>query len=272
MGAAFSQVLPYVAPQPEIVSSRALPTMKNGIQDGTSGLHYSGKTYLNQVNQMKGPICGSTVATYSQVNDPFNNGIGTDALPIDPLTQRISTTAIEGYVQKLQASGVIPGKIDDITQQIITDQVFYATVLKEYCFYEVRYTAALTQFITDVSQPNAGPNAGDGSLKATITLNMKLNSILEVMNYIGTQRAKLVDSRNSQINDANNQMNARLIELQRQQKFLKSSDVRLQTQSEMMRYSKEKNSAMNTQIIFFITLNVVALGTMLTVYKNLKPM
>jgi hypothetical protein len=271
---AIQRVIPYVAPQPEIITSYALPTMKNGIQDGTSGLHYSGQTYLNQVNQMTGPMCGTTTATYAQVNEVFPNGVAptTDSLPFDPQTQRISTTALQGYVQTLQTSGVVPGQLADITQQIQKDQLFYAAVMNEYCFYEKRYTAALTQFITDVSQTNAGPNAGAESLAATIKLNKKLNILLEVMNYIGNQRATSVNNRNSQINEANNQINTRLQDLQKQQNFLQSSDVRIQTQSEMMRFSKEKNSAMNTQIMFFITLNVVALGTMLTVYKNLKPM
>jgi hypothetical protein len=37
----------------------------------------------------------------------------------------------------------------------------------------------------------------------------------------------------------------------------------------MMRYSAEKNRSMNIQIMFFVALNVVALGTVLTVYKNM---
>jgi hypothetical protein len=262
------------AAQPGIIPSQTLPTMKTGIQDGTSGLHYSGQTYLNQVNQMTGTMCGTTTATYAQVNEVFPNGVApvTDTLTINPDTQRISVASLQSHVQSLQTSGVIPGQMADITQQIQKDQLFYAAMINEYCFYEKRYTAALTQFITEVSAPNATPNAGEVALQATIKLNKKLNILLEVMNYIGNQRATSVNNRSNQINEANNQINTRLQDLRIQQNFLQSSDVRLQTQTEMMRFSKEKNSAMNTQIMFFITLNVVALGTMLTVYKNLKPM
>jgi hypothetical protein len=246
--------------------------MKTGIQDGTSGLHYSGKMYLNQVNQMTSSICPATTVTYDKVDEVFPRGVASSLLTIDPQTQRISTSAIQGHVQALQNSGIIPGQIADITQQIAKDQVFYAAVRQEYCFYEARYTAALTQFITDVSAPNAEATAGTAPLAKTIALNKKLNSILEVMNTIGNQRATTVNNRNTAINTANVQINTRLNELRQQQNFLQSSDVRLQTQSELMRYTKEKNSAMNIQIMFFITLNVVAIGTLLTVYKNLKPM
>jgi hypothetical protein len=37
----------------------------------------------------------------------------------------------------------------------------------------------------------------------------------------------------------------------------------------MMRFSAEKNRAMTIQILFFVGLNVVALGTVLTVYRGL---
>ena len=259
-------------PASDVIGSQTLPQMKTGIQDGTSGLHYSGNMYLNQVSQITSPICSGTTVTYDKVDEVFPRGVASSLLTIDPQTQRISTMAIQGHVQSLQNSGVIPGQIADITQQIAKDQVFYAAVRQEYCFYEARYTAALTQFITDVSAPGAEATAGTASLAKTVALNKKLNSILEVMNAVGNQRASAVNSRNTAINAANNQINTRLNELKEQQNFLQSSDVRLQTQNEMMRYTKEKNSAMNIQIMFFITLNVVAIGTLLTVYKNLKPM
>jgi len=256
----------------DVTPSQALPSMKTGIQDGTSGLHYSGKMYLNQVNQMTSSICSSATVAYDKVDEVFPRGVASSLLTVDPQTQRISTMAIQGHIQTLQNSGIIPGQIADITQQIAKDQVFYAAVRQEYCFYEARYTAALSRFIADVSAPNAEANAGAASLAKTVALNKKLNSILEVMNAVGNQRATSVNSRNTAINAANNQINTRLNELKEQQNFLQSSDVRLQTQNEMMRYTKEKNSAMNIQIMFFITLNVVAIGTLLTVYKNLKPM
>lgn len=270
----YNRVLPYVAPQPEIIVSQQLPTIKDGIQDGASGLHYSGKTYLNQVQQMTGPMCTSTSATYAQVNEVFPNGVASNSnsLVIDPVTQRISSAAVLAHVQQLKTSNVIPGQVGDLTEQIRRDQLFYAALMNEYCFYEARYKAALTTFISEVSETNAGANAGAVSLQATINLNKKLNLILEVMNHVGNERAQAVNTRNEAINTANAQINAKLQELQVQQNFLQSSDVRLQTQTEMMRFSKEKNSAMNTQIMFFIALNVVAVGTMLTVYKNLKPM
>lgn len=232
---------------------------------------------MNQVTQMSQPLCGTTTANINQINDVFPNGVAVSSLNTDPVTNRITQAAVASHVTQLQGTGIIPptpvpGANVDITDQIRKDQLFYGKMLSEYCFYEARYKTSLTKFITDVSDTNAGANAGADSLQTTINLNKKLNSILEIMNYIGTQRASTVNTRNQTINSQNTDINNKLAQLQQQQNFLQSSDVRLQTQSEMMRYSKEKNSAMNIQIMFFIALNVVALGTMLTVYKNLKPM
>jgi hypothetical protein len=121
---AIQRVIPYIAPQPEIITTYALPTMKNGIQDGTSGLHYSGQTYLNQVNQITSTLCDTTTVPYAQVNEVFSNGVANDTLPIDQATQRISPAAITGHVQSLVTSGIAPGQIADINMQIQKDKNF----------------------------------------------------------------------------------------------------------------------------------------------------
>jgi hypothetical protein len=232
--------------------------------DSQSSLNYSGQVYTNQVSLMTQPMCTSQAKV--DLDSVFPNGIATDQLTVDQSTKRISTSALQGYVENLKLQGKIPPQLVDVDAQLRVDKAFYATVQQEYCFLESQYITALTQFITEISSKNGG----DTTLAATISLNTKLNSLLEITNYIGNDRARKVNDRNSQINTANNQINERLAALQAQQKFLQSSDVRLQTEQEMMRFSKEKNSAMNIQIMFFVALNVVALGTVFTVYKGLR--
>ena len=248
-----------------IVAGASRPTADNG-----SGLNYSGKVYMNQASLVSQQICGDQASVgYAAVNDIYPNGVATDTLPIDDSTKRISTTALQGYVENLKVQGIVPAQTNDITAQIAADKIFYANVQAEYCFYEGRYLAALTQFITEVSSRNGG--TGNTALGKTITLNKKLNSLLEVIGYVGNDRARSVNDRSNMINQANNDINAKLDALKAQQAFLQSSDVRIQTEQEMMRYSKEKNSAMNIQVMFFVALNVVALGTVFTVYKGLRP-
>jgi len=273
MGQIFSTPIPAL-PSFTVQGSATLPMNKTPVLDGVSGLHYSGQTYMNNVPTMSASICSTTITyTDPKLRTPFPLGVAPmpNNLSIDPTTNRISTAAIQGYVQQLQESGRVPREVGTITEQIAADKLFYANVQTEYCYYEARYIASLAQFITEVSNNNATPTSGQAALNDTIAFNKALNTLLEIINYVGNDRAQKVNNRNSEINSANQKINDRLAELQAQQAFLNSSDVRLQTQSEMMRYSKEKNSAMNIQIMFFVALNVVALGTVFMVYKNVRP-
>jgi len=224
---------------------------------------------MNQVQRMTKDICsGSSTASYNQVTDVYPNGVATDTLPIDQQTQRISVTALQGYVQNLMARGIVPGPNVDINKQIAVDKAFYESAQQEYCFYEARYLAALTQFITVISAQNGSP--GTIELATTVMLNKKLNSLLEIISYVGNNRAQTANNRNAEITAANQDVVTKLESLKKQQDFLHHADVRIQTQEEMMRFSKEKNNAMNIQIMFFVALNVVALGTVFTVYKNVS--
>ena len=252
-----------------IVQTITLPKQKNPVEDGASGLHYSGKMYMNSTNAMTTNICPGGNVAYSSVYEKIPNSVSTDKLPIDPSTKRISTSALQGYVNNLISTGAIPEQRGDITAQIAADKTFYANIQAEYCFYEARYIAALTQFITEISDKNGG--TGERPLQQTVSLNKRLNSLMEIISYIGNDRARKVNDRSSAINAANVAVDAKLAQLQAQQKYLESTNVRLETQAEMMRYSKEKNSAMNIQVLFFIALNVVAIGTVFTVYTRLKP-
>ena len=247
-----------------------LPFTKSPTNDGASGLQYSGQIYANASTQLSSDLCNGATATVDQIGDVFPNGVSSPNLPIDDSTKRISASAIQGHVGQLVSTGVIPGQLADFTQQMAADLAFYQAVQTEYCFYEPRYVAALTQFI----QLAAAPQGADSStaLQATISINRRLNSLLEVLNYVGNDRAQKVNSRSPQIDAANASLDAKIQVLQQQQEYLTTGDVKIKTYDEMMRYSKEKNHAMSIQIMFFVALNVVALGTVISVYNGTRPM
>lgn len=200
------------------------------------------------------------------------NSISTTVLPIDESTKRIRQTALQAYVQERINLGQIPGELAEFDKQMAADIAFNTAMQNEYCFYEARYIAALTQFITLISTPTgAGPIAVSDMLGTTVNLNKRLNSLLEIMNYVSNDRAQKVNARSPTINAANTSLHESIATLRSQQEMLQSSDARIRTQEEMMRYSAEKSQAMNIQIMFFVALNVVALGTIFTVYKSVKP-
>ena len=267
-----SQPIPPTPPPPSAAVNPVitLPFTKSPTNEGASGLQYSGQIYANASTQLSSDLCNGATATVDQIGDVFPNGVSSPNLPIDDSTKRISATAIQGHVGQLVSTGVIPGQLADFTQQMAADLAFYKAVQTEYCFYEPRYVAALTQFI----QLAAAPQGADSStaLQATISINRRLNSLLEVLNYVGNDRAQKVNSRSPQIDAANASLDAKIQVLQQQQEYLTTGDVKIKTFDEMMRYSKEKNHAMSIQIMFFVALNVVALGTVISVYNGTRPM
>ncbi len=248
-----------------------LPVQRSPVEDGASGLHYSGRVYMNSFQALGKDICNGAAVSPTQINDVYPNGVSNSQLSIDPTTHRISQQALQSYVTTLMTSGLVPGQMGSFDDQMNADKAFYASVQAEYCFYETRYMAALTQFLTVISQPNPEQGAADAALQPVIALNGRLNSLLEIMGYVINDRAQKINSRSPAIDQANQQLDANIATLTAQKEFLTSNDATIKTREEMVRYSAEKSRAMNIQIMFFVALNVVALGTVLSVYKAMPP-
>lgn len=262
-------------PQPPMPVITA-PVQRSPVLDGASGLHYSGRLYTNEASQLAADICNGATASVDQIKDIYTDpttgkatGVSSPDLPIDEATKRISTTALQGHVGQLVSQGLIPGQIGNFDAQMTADKGFYATVKSEYCFYEARYIAALTQFLALVSDPHgADPKTTQPMLAQTVALNRRLNSLLEIINYIGNERAQSVNQRSPQIDKANDDLQSKMALLEAQKNFLESGDSVTRTQEEMIRYSAEKSRAMNIQIMFFVAVNVVALATVFQVYTT----
>jgi len=257
----------------EIIQEVQAPLQRNPVREGGSGLHYSGRVYTNQFNQLASDTCGGISVTLDQVGDQYPGPmISSNSLRPDDTTKRIPPTQLANYIQTKINDGTIPGMLNNFDEQMKADLAFYTAAQAEYCFYEARYKVALDKFLDMVSQQGgADPSATDYLNNAVIPLNQRLNGLLEIMNFVANDRATKVNNRSPNINSANTELNAKIEVLRGQQIALTASNARTRTQEEMVRYSAEKSHAMNIQIIFFVALNVVALGTILTVYKNTRP-
>lgn len=260
-----TSIPPPAPPQPVV----NMPMQRVPALDGASGLHYSGRVYLNQAEMMSKDICSKTSVTPDQITVEMPHSISTPSLPIDESTKRISATALQGYITNLVGAGKLPGQLPKFDDQVAADRAFYASVQAEYCFYEARYIAALTQFLNVTADPaSADAKAAQDALNQAVTLNRRLNSLLEIINYVGNDRAQKVNARGPEIDKANMALQEKIAALRAQTNLLQSADVRTRTQEEMMRFSAEKNRAMNIQIMFFVALNVVAIGTVMSVYSS----
>lgn len=249
-----------------------VPLQREPVPDGTSGLHYSGRVYMNEMPKLATGLCKGVSAGADQIGDLYDGGVSTADLPTDDGSKRVGAAALQGYIQGLVAKGAIPGQLGSFNEQMAADKAFYALVQDEYCFYEARYVAALSQFLSQIADMRGtDTGAAQRSLNQTVVLNRRLNSLLEIINYVGNDRAQKVNARSADIDKANADIQSKIATLQEQKDFLESGDVRVRTQQEMMRYSSEKNHAMNIQIMFFVALNIVALGTVLSIYRSTGP-
>jgi hypothetical protein len=264
------QSLATAPPQSSTVQySVVLPKGRTPITDGASGLHTGGRMYMNNFSQLSKNICDGTPG--GSPDDIFPNGVSSPSLPIDQSTGRISTSALQGHVSAMIQAGKIPGQNANFNAQVEADKAFYATVQSEYCFYETRYSSALNTFLTQISDPRGmAPADTQKPLNRIVALNRRLNSLLEIIQYVGNDRAQKVNNRSKDIDRANSDLQEKIDILNKQRDYLQDSNVHIRTQEEMMRFSSEKNRAMNIQIMFFVALNIVALGTVATVYSNVK--
>lgn len=246
-----------------------LPLQRVPTLDGASGLQYSGRVYTNQFNALSADICQGATASLKQIKEVMPNSISTTTLPVDDSTKRIEKAALQAYVANLEGTGRIPGEMPTFDEQMAADKRFYEHVQREYCHYETRYQTALKEFLARVSNP-AGVAQADiqDVLETTTGLNQRLNSLLEIVNHVGNERARRVSGRSTKLQEANATLEKQLTVLQQQQALLTTGGGHIRTQEEQLRYSAEKSRAMNIQIMFFVALNVVALGTVLTVYRS----
>lgn len=227
------------------------------------------------------------VCTYN-VNDIFTNdqllalypnGIGSESLLPDSSTGRVPVAAIQQYVAKsanLKSRPVLSIATSgsnltetDMDKLVVNDADLTNQLRLEYCFYEQRYRYALKQFLTKATSRNQSDNSpAQVMLGITKTLNLRLNSILEIMNYMAQDRVNQVNTNKTSINSINQSINAKMAKLSSTYALLNEENAIVQTQKEMVRYTEEKNNYTSNQIAIWATLNIIALGSIAYVYRN----
>ena len=208
----------------------------------------------------------------------FTNGVASDSLTPDSATGRIPVAQLQAHVQSLEGSGIlkvrpmvtVAGKSEtDMDKLIIQDVELHQTLNSEYCFYEQRYRYALKIFLKKATSRDDSDNTvARTMLNNTKLLNIRVNSVLEVMNYLAQSRITLTNMNKDMINKYNKSINDKLAKSQAVYKILKRDNALVLTQREMVRYTEEKNTYTSNQIAVWAALNIVALGTIFYVYRN----
>jgi hypothetical protein len=199
----------------------------------------------------------------------YPNGIAFSGF--DLVNQRIPADVLAAKVQSLTSAGIIPDNKKLVDDQIAVDSQFYKTVSLEYCYYENRYTYLLKKYLkllmSDIQSDLQMAQSVNGSV---VDLNKKLQSLLEIMNFISNDRAKRVDGYREHLKSGNVIVNSNLDKLTALKTQLGQGNLKLTTQKEMQKFTEEKNRALRVQITVFAVLNVVALGVVYTAYNQMR--
>lgn len=212
--------------------------------------------------------------TDAELMKKMEGGVASDTLIPDEASGRVSAALLASHVQSLQGSVLKPrpmrGDETDTDALKAQDAELHAKLQQEYCYYEQRYRYALKNFLYKATSRNANDNPETQRLlKDTKTLNIRLNSVLEVMNYLTQQRVELVNSNNSYANRANTSINSKMEKLRNTYNLLNQDNAIIMTQKESVRYTEEKNNYNSNQIALWSALNVVALASIYLVYKSI---
>jgi len=208
-----------------------------------------------------------------------------NGFPIDQQTGRVLKSTLDSYINNLQKddgpmpvhkqhvdgenTGSITINEKNMRATVDSDSSIFNSFRAEYCHYEQRYRYALKNFLQFATSRDAKTNAAaQRMLQHTKTLNMRLNSLLEIMNSLTQKRVGEVNMNTQQINKSNEEINRAMERLKNTYAKLSKDNSILITQKEMVRYTQEKNNYTANQISLWAALNVLALGTIFYVYRN----
>jgi len=243
----------------------------------------SGNYFVKSVPGLANPdLCPAVTGNFdiNQLTTAFVGGVATINLTPDPSTNRIPASQLQGYVQGLINEGVIPRhqpkpssrtkSIEtDMDKLVVDDSKFFGLIRDEYCYYEARYKFALRRFLElATSLDNTNNEAARQMLNISTQLNQKLNNLLEIIAYITESRTSMVNSHKDAINDGNRQINQRLAELKKQYGMLSKDNAAIETQKEMVKYTREKNEHILNQMTVFAALNAFAIGAVFAIWRG----
>jgi hypothetical protein len=225
-------------------------------------------------------VCDPPKASYSdtELMTMYSGGVASDSLVPDPASGRVSVALLSTHVNALTAAGVLTKrptvsvgveKETDMRSLVDNDAQIYAKLQEEYCYYEQRYKYAFKKFLTlSTSRIAADNRAAEVMLRNTKLINIRVNGVLEVMNYLAGERVGITNLNKTDINKRNEDINTKLDRLRNSYKILDRDNAVILAQKEMVRYTEEKNNYTSNQIGIWAAANLVALGVIFYVYRN----
>jgi hypothetical protein len=188
-------------------------------------------------------------------------------------TGMLKDNVVSSIVTSLKNSGIIPTPTPSNPTLYVTKQTqFIQDVKAEYCYYESRYTSALSKLLTAVA---SGYPTSTDEIQSTIQsylamtqgFNKQLNDLTQIINAIvGTMLATSSDVDN-EITEYNRQIRQKQEKLDNQNRIISSNEASMKLKKQMVKYTEEKARYTNNLLNMYCFLNVVTLGLLIYVYK-----
>jgi hypothetical protein len=256
-----------------------------------AGIFSAGNDAVRNMSSMKGPggtqkprVCPRPETYYTEDNlmkmwdGAGKGGVASNTLIPDDETGRVAPSQVASHVNSLQTSGVLlpiptmkvgDDNVVDMNTYIRNDSALYTALQDEYCYYFGRYQYSLRRFFSLATSRNTADNPeAERMLSFSRLLNIRVNSVLEVMNYLTQQRIPRVNKSKSDIDKGNRSINERLAQMNNAWRKLQEDDLAVKTQREMIRYTSEKNTYSTNQLNLWITMNIIGLTAIFYVYRS----
>jgi len=146
----------------------------------------------------------------------------------------------------------------------------------EYCFYSNRYSKLLL-FILTIAASATG-NLSDAKYIEAKTLaeliNRKLNDLILILQKLNDIRYNELQSgyyaTDAGVNQSNNKLREAKAQLDSNLALLNNSELKTDIQSAMMEYTIEKNQSSRNLLAIYGFMNIVAVGMLYYLYRNIK--
>jgi hypothetical protein len=161
-------------------------------------------------------------------------------------------------------TGGLPSTIDsDLSNMTTYNNTVRDKLDAEYCYYFLRYKYVLERYFATGGQTPE-------NLEFIIKYNYRLNALIQIIDFLSKQRIASLNGLKTFVNDTNNELNRTIDTISPSASLLTIQNSIINTRKEMIRYTTEKNNHITNQISLWAALNVIAIASILTVYRSMS--
>jgi hypothetical protein len=167
-------------------------------------------------------------------------------------------------------SGNLQGPVD-LTPYITKVSSFQSKLNDEYCYYQLRYYAAVNMFLNNYKDASQASNVQlvKQLQDSALICNNKVNTLIAWMNYLAEKQILNLGTYQNQITQFDQNIKNTSEQLTKQAQILQDNSNSSQLYQEMVKFTTEKNQAHQNLLALYFTLNVVAIASLFVLARVL---